>query len=276
MCAECFGEHQREKPWFYHQEFTTLCGLNVAQLCNVDCEGQRHERTAKTGKEWDRRRGPILTPCPILAMPHFFFWSFRDVPGPSPFNRCKNRGTKTSSYLCVVTQPVHLRTRAGVQLLPPPESEHWSRGPVAGHPRGRGSKGRQMCREDSCQGAGAVEGTPVVLWTINESKDRMCDLAEVLRQDRVQAGNSGCRLSFMFPGRSRFLGSLPAGRPRWSISVLEEVPSTGIEAGGLAPSLYSSLSSFPLPCSGKGSVRECGQVAPEIYIWELKEHLFLI
>lgn len=97
----------------------------------------------------------------------------------------------------------------------------------------------------------------------------MCDLAEVLQQDRVQAGLEILAVGSpsMFPGPSRILGALhPLRGHACSVSLLEEVQSTGIGAGGLAPSLCSSLSSFPLPCSGKGSVRECGQVAPEIYI----------
>lgn len=108
-----------------------------------------------------------------------------------------------------------------------------------------------------------------MLRTINGSKVRMCDLAKVLQQDRVEAVLEILAVgsSSTFPGTSHILGSLhSSARPRlklfplgrgaihWHCSWVDWLP------------LYPSLSSFPLPCSGKGSVRECGQVAPEIYI----------
>lgn len=79
------------------------------------------------------------------------------------------------------------------------------------------SKSGQMCEEDSCHGAGAVEGTLAVLQTINGSKDRMCDLAKVLQQDSGEAGLEILAVGSpsTLPGTSHFLGSLhPSARPR--------------------------------------------------------------
>lgn len=94
--------------------------------------------------------------------------------GLSPFGQMKNRGTKTSSYLCVVTQPVRIRT----ELIQPPPTrqspEHWSRA------CGRPPKGEEEARADRCAERTAARGEspwrgpqscyklPVV-----ESKDRM-------------------------------------------------------------------------------------------------------
>lgn len=102
-------------------------------------------------------------------------------------------------------------------------------------------------------------------------KDGRCDLAKALRCGRAEGGRggkSGCWLRF--PLLPLSLVSLHSGRSPPCVAMPDALPSwkrcDPLASAGWTGSLFPSLPSLPLPCSGKGSRRECGQVAPEIYI----------
>lgn len=94
-------------------------------------------------------------------MPHFFFWSFRDVQD-CPHLTDEKTEAQTSSYLCVVTQPVRIE--------PELESNSSHRQSLSTGHEGLwpATQGEEEARQTDVQrgqlpGGRAVERTPVIV-----------------------------------------------------------------------------------------------------------------